>query len=135
LKDLRDTPGDEPVVGGAGRQVDRPDAQECPVKPARGRALQPRKPLVFEADRLHDIGAFLPLRDQRRNQRGRMLQVRIEHHDRVGLRMIDASDQRGLMAEAPRHHEHGDIGLRGGDVEKDRPSGPARIHDVDDAIR
>ena len=56
-----------------------------------------------------------------------MLEVGIEHHDRVGVRMIDASDQRGLMAETPRHHEHGDIGLRGGDDRKGSPlSGPAK---------
>src|SRR5207244_7468480 len=58
--------------------------------------------------------AFAPFLDHLRNQRGRMLQVRIDRHYYFSVRNSEPSQQRGLLAEVTGEPKPLDASVRDG---------------------
>ena len=106
LKYANDPGRHQPKVGGADLQIDRTDFLEQQIKPARRQSLRRVNVAAVVANGLHDVGAVLPAPNELRDKLGRMLQIGIEHDDRVGCAVIHSGHQRRLVAEAARHHEN-----------------------------
>ena len=92
-------------VRGDGRRGESVDEA---VERARGPGLEPAGVLGLLPDRVHDLGARPPAREHLPDQRGRMLQVRVESDHDVPGREIQPRRQRRLMAEVSGEADRGD---------------------------
>ena len=97
---------EQPEVAGVVLELDLRQPVEQRVEPARGRELEARLAFALLADGVDDVAAGPPVVEHERDQLGRILEVGVEHHDRVASRMVEAGGQRGLMAEVARQLDH-----------------------------
>src|SRR6266404_4857232 len=87
------------------RHLDGDHRGEQPVEPLGGEELEARLPGAGAPAAIHDLEAFAPAGDHLQHHLGRILQVRVHHHDRLAVRVIEAGGDRGLVAEVPRDGE------------------------------
>ena len=104
-----------PASAGIGR---RGDAGHQPVEGGEERPLQ-RVFLAADADRVDDVEAAAPLRDESRNRFRRVLQVRVHQHDGVAAAVGQPRLDRSLMAEIAREVDDADAAIGGGQLVED----------------
>ena len=83
-------------------QVEPRDPREEAVEPARCRELEPGLAGTAVAHPVDDVRAGAPVVEHLRDQLRRVLEVAVDHHDRVAACVLETRSYRRLMAEVPR---------------------------------
>ena len=109
-------PVQQTEVAGVVLQLDLRQPVEQRVEPPRGRELEARLAFTLLADGIHDVAAGAPVVEHARDQLGRILEVGVEHHDRVAAGMVETGGQRGLMAEVARQLNQAHAGIVRGEL-------------------
>lgn len=91
------------------------DGVDDRVVPGRSDALHEARVLRGGADGLHDVVPFLPLPDEFRDERRRVLHVPVHGDDRVAVGEIHAAGDGNLVAEIPRKRNGPHMGIRRGE--------------------
>ena len=114
LEHLHDRAREQAEVGGA--LADRRLGQRVhqAVERPRAPALQQRQRGVTLADGVDDVVALKVPRHELGDHRRRVLQVAVEHHHGVGVAVVEAGEQRRLLAEAARERQHRNRRVRSG---------------------
>ena len=127
---------EEAEVAGVGLKVDLGEAAHEGVEPARGGELEARLALAHPAPGDDDVGAVAPPLDQLGDQLGWVLEVAVDHHDRVPARVVQAGGQRHLVAERPREMQDADALVGVGQTVEDLGGGVRRaVVDDHDLVR
>ena len=111
-------------------QRDAGRARDQPVHRARGEAPE-RAVVAVLAPAAHHVGARVERRDQARDLAGRVLEVRVERHDRVGGAAREAREHRRVLSEVAREPDRREarIAPRGLLEQRPRPVAAAVVDD------
>jgi len=114
LERVDDAPGHQPEVARIDRNRDLGHVLRRAIEEPRRPQFEGALPLAAAAHRIHDVKPGLPAFDHRRDQLRRVLQIRVDQHDRVTARDVQPRRRRELMSEIPRepHDDEPRIGLR-----------------------
>ena len=136
LDDLLDHPAiEQPKVTGIGWNRNDGDAVDDPVADVGDHPLDQGLTLAGRALRDHDLVAGPPQAHHLGNQPWRILQVAVDHHDRLTARIGHPADGGGRLPEAARKQQQLDarIALVLGANQLDRGIG-ARVGHEDDLV-
>jgi len=104
----------QPEIAGVDRDRDFGQPLRRAVEEPRGPNLEAALALAFAAHGIYHVEAGLPALDHRRNQLGRILQIRIDQHDRIAARDVESRGRRELMAEVAREPHDDESRVGGG---------------------
>ena len=99
---VKRAPVQQPVIAGLGLQADGGDAGEEPVEERRRTAFERGLTGAPPANRVYDVAAGAPLGQHVGDELGRVLQIRVEHHDGVAAGVVEARRECQLVAEVAR---------------------------------
>src|SRR5439155_15224644 len=135
VQHVNDTAVHQREVAAVHGEIDRADPREETVEHVVRGALEPRGPSRLP-DRVHDVVAVEPARDELRHDLGRVLQIAVHHDDGVAGGRLEPGRDRCLMAERPRQVDRLDPGILGVQRAQElrRPIG-APVVDEDDVER
>ena len=80
-------------VAGVPRDVGRRDPAQQQIEERDRREAQARLARAVAADRVDDVEALAPLRDETRDHLGRVLEVGVHEHDRVAARASSPAER------------------------------------------
>ena len=127
---------EQPEVAGVPRNVRGRDATEQEIEERDRSESQARLTLAVAANRVDDVEAFAPLRNEARNHLGRVLEIRVHEHDRVAARRVEPGGESRLVAEVAREAEQPQLRVACGELEQPRPGAVGRaVVDEDDLVR
>ena len=100
----------QPEVAGVERDVDLGRARQQPVEAVRRCALERSLAGAALAHAIDDVGVLLAHRlEHRRQQLGRVLQVRVDDQDRVAAAKVETGGQRQLVTVIARQVDRDDV--------------------------
>ena len=106
----------QPEVAGVLLQVEPRYPREEAIEPARRRQLEPGLPGAVVPHPVDHVRALAPVLEHFRDQLRRILEVAVNHHDRIPARVLKTCGYRRLMAEVPRKVEHAHARIRVGQL-------------------
>ena len=108
---VHDATAHQPEVPDVLRQLDIAELAHGAIEGDGRGLLQPCVAFALAAARVDDVVALAPCGNQQRNDLGRVLEVGVDHDDRVAARMIQPGCGGDLLAEVARQVDHADVGV------------------------
>ncbi len=97
-----DLPAHQAKVARIEGHIEAQHGAEHAIEDRSAGALEPRLTQAALANRIDDVIAFAPASDHVAHHLGRILKIRIHHHDRFSLGPVGTGSDRDLVAEVAR---------------------------------